>query len=90
LLQRELLHVIEHAAAEVSQQPVAGYNVKAEDAKPKPARRANANEGGKLTLDELWARARRLGSPMPSESADIVRRDRDARLAAVSDSVLPG
>lgn len=34
---------------------------------------------GKLTLDELWRHARKLGAPSPAESADLIRRDRDAR-----------
>jgi plasmid stability protein len=34
---------------------------------------------GKLSLDELWQRARKLGAGTPSESADLIRRDRDAR-----------
>jgi plasmid stability protein len=34
---------------------------------------------GKLSLDELWQRARKLGASMPSESVDLIRRDRDAR-----------
>lgn len=33
---------------------------------------------GKLTLDALWQRARKLGAGMPSESSAIVRGDRDA------------
>lgn len=33
----------------------------------------------KLTLDELWKRARQLGAGMPAESTDIIRSDRDAR-----------
>lgn len=33
---------------------------------------------GKLTLDALWQRARKLGATMPSESSTIVRVDRDA------------
>jgi plasmid stability protein len=34
---------------------------------------------GKLSLEELWRRARELGAASPSESADLIRRDRDAR-----------
>ncbi len=33
---------------------------------------------GKLSLDALWQRARKLGAMMPSESSAIVRVDRDA------------
>jgi hypothetical protein len=33
---------------------------------------------GKLGLDALWQRARKLGAGMPSEASAIVRADRDA------------
>jgi plasmid stability protein len=38
-----------------------------------------AIHGRRLTLRELWERARRLGSKSPSESAAIVRALRDER-----------
>jgi hypothetical protein len=33
----------------------------------------------RLSLDELWQRAHKLGASMSSESAALIRRDRDAR-----------
>jgi plasmid stability protein len=33
---------------------------------------------GKLSLKELWQRARKLGEASPAESAALIRRDRDA------------
>ena len=78
--QRELLLILEAALAppapgvlEPLPQP---YVVKASASKiagtiaPKGA--------GKLTLEQLWQRARKLGAAC-DESADIIRRDRDAR-----------
>lgn len=86
-LQKELLSIIEAAAGEqigvaypgVSEPEHARYNVQ-----PAPARRgksAGAGQAGKLTLDQLWQRARKLGTGGAAESADIIRRDRDARSA---------
>ena len=80
-LQRELLCIIEAAARE----DVAGGV-----AEPRPEPYAIArvsqpkSEGrksrGRLSLDELWERARRLGGPIPGEPATgIIRRDRDER-----------
>lgn len=84
-LQRELLLIIERAAD-------AGANVgTAEPAHPvyhapanhtaKTSRRTQSSKSsaGRLSLDALWQRARKLGASMPAESADLVRRDRDAR-----------
>lgn len=34
---------------------------------------------GRLTLEQLWQRARKLGAGFPSESAAIARADRDDR-----------
>ncbi|WP_422298225.1 FitA-like ribbon-helix-helix domain-containing protein [Candidatus Binatus sp.] len=33
----------------------------------------------RLTVDELWQRARRLGPPTPGDSTKMIREDRDAR-----------
>jgi plasmid stability protein len=83
-LQRELLVMLEHAASEWTipsegrepeghhrRRDVRGKNVRPESRKPPAA--------GRLTLAELWQRARDLGGPSASESVDIIRRDRDAR-----------
>jgi hypothetical protein len=35
--------------------------------------------GKRLTLDELWERARRLGPPSKSEAAALIRKLRDER-----------
>lgn len=43
-----------------------------------PANTEPQHHAGKLGLDALWQRARKLGAPMPSESSAIVRADRDA------------
>lgn len=80
-LQRELLCILEAAAGEGAAGHVA-------EPDPKPyaiARAAQSKIGGRkgrgrLTLDELWERARRLGGPIAGEpSASIIRRDRDER-----------
>ena len=33
----------------------------------------------RLTVDELWQEARRLGPPVPGDSTKMIREDRDAR-----------
>ncbi len=43
------------------------------------ARATRSAPTGKLSLEELWRRARKLGAASPSESADLIRRERDAR-----------
>lgn len=78
-LQGELLAILESAvfegAAQV-RQPEAQY-------RPAPAadRASDATpaRGERMTLEELWARSRRLGPPSQSESAAIVRAQRDER-----------
>lgn len=77
-LQRELLSILEAAAlAEAGPDRVA---------EPRPAPYSKSapvrgrSKGDRLTLDELWERARRLGGPIPGESAaSLIRRDRDER-----------
>lgn len=90
-LQRELLLIVERAADEdVScafrepEHPVyhlaggkAGKASSAVSSRKLP--RATPSDSGKLTLEALWQRARDLGGQMPGESAEIIRRDRDAR-----------
>lgn len=80
-LQRELLCILEAAA----RQDVAGGVA---EPRPKSHAIAQAPESprqgrkskGRLSLDELWERARRLGGPIAGEPAtSIVRRDRDER-----------
>lgn len=87
-LQRELMLIIERVATgEYSQGLPAAVarptrNRKEQIAKgghvaPAPIRRGQMI--GKLDIEQLWQRARRLGMPMPDESAAIIRHDRDAR-----------
>lgn len=80
-LQRELLCILESAAAEEGQGRVAEPGSRRYVAVPVSAPRVGARRHkGRLSLDELWERARRLGGPIAGEaSASIVRRDRDAR-----------
>lgn len=78
-LQQELLCILETAAADVQStatiaEPAPPTHV------PKPATRAGEKTGSRLTLEELWARARKLGGPVQGESsAALIRADRDAR-----------
>lgn len=86
--QQELLLILERAVVgpaggdpRVQDPAPAVYRVgrgevprKARSAKPVASRPS----GGKLSLDALWRRARKLGSRTPSEAAAIVRADRDA------------
>jgi plasmid stability protein len=89
-LQRELLLIIERAVAGDDEiawlvaSPAPVYDARSKvGASGIKARRqstaAAAKESRKLSLQELWQRARSLGAPMPGESADLIRRDRDAR-----------
>ena len=80
-LQRELLLIVERAASEEPSAPIVAEPVPAYSsvrARKASRVRGSAREG-RLTLEELWQRARALGSTTPSESAAIVRSDRDAR-----------
>lgn len=80
-LQRELLCILEAAAAECGAGRVAEPGVKpyASGHVPQP-RGGSRRAKGRLSLDELWERARRLSDPIPGEPAtSIVRRDRDER-----------
>ncbi len=94
-LQRELLLVLEQTAALGTAEPIpagdraleparAVYKVRgvrSQGARAEPRRdsESKSTPAGKLSLGELWQRARRLGAPNPAESADLIRRDRDAR-----------
>lgn len=79
-LQQELLLIAEAAAgggSRVAEPPAPVYAPPAEKARDKPASRSPGDQ--RLSLDELWRRAARLGAAMPSESTAIVRTDRDGR-----------
>jgi antitoxin FitA len=94
-LQRELLLILEQTAALGAAEPVPGddravgparaaYKVRivpssGGHAESRRVSGSKSTPAGKLSLDELWRRARRLGAPSPAESADLIRRDRDAR-----------
>ncbi len=82
-LQGELLRLLEAAAAEpllAVREPAAPFQV----VKPTSATKRGTTPEGRLTLAQAWERSRRImaaaSTPATSgESADIVRRDRDAR-----------
>jgi len=38
-----------------------------------------ATSPGRLTVEELWQEARRLGPPTPGDSTKMIRQDRDNR-----------
>lgn len=74
-LQRELLLILEDAAALRVSEPAAPAWL------PTPMHRSartRSRKDTRLSLEELWQRARKLGAGMASESAAIVRKDRDA------------
>jgi plasmid stability protein len=81
-LQRELLSILEAAAT------TDGGSTRVAEPRPTPyaasgSGRAVGRDGaraGRLTLDELWQRARQFGGPIAGESAtSLIRRDRDER-----------
>lgn len=82
-LQGELLRLLEAAAAEpllAVREPTAPFKV----AKSVAVKQRGTAPAERLTLAAAWERSRRImaGSPSPApagESAEIVRRDRDAR-----------
>jgi plasmid stability protein len=79
-LQGELMAILEEAVlqgAQLARQPEPPpYAVKP---LVKSSSKAVPVHGKRLTLGELWERARRLGPPSRSESAAIVRKLRDER-----------
>ena len=79
-LQGELMAILEEAvlqgAPQARQPEPPPYAVKPS---AKTASKAVLAHGKRLTLGELWERARRLGPPSKSESAAIVRKLRDER-----------
>lgn len=83
--QQELILMLERAIddaapAGVREPAHAAYHAQASGAKKtsRAGKSAPLQLKGKLTLDALWQRARKLGAAMPSESSAIVRGDRDA------------
>jgi len=79
-LQGELMAILEEAllqgAPQARQPEPPPYAVKPSARTPSEAVPVH---GKRLTLGELWERARRLGPPSKSESAAIVRKLRDER-----------
>lgn len=82
-LQQETLALLEAAvapgAARVAEPAPSTYH-----SIPKRRSKSSASASatvppGRLTMEQIWARARRLGEPSPPESAAIIRADRDAR-----------
>jgi plasmid stability protein len=81
-LQCELLCILEAAAmaedasARVAEPRQASYG----SLKSKRAVAPGRKPLGRLTLEQLWERARRFGAPFPGESStSLIRRDRDER-----------
>lgn len=77
-LQRELLVIAEEVAGQTGSRVTEPAPPAYVPTRGKAATKASAS-GGRLNLDQLWQRARRLGSSHPAESTAIVRADRDAR-----------
>jgi plasmid stability protein len=83
-LQQELLTIAEQAAASVHAvgiaEPAPAYVPARGRASAAKATKRGADQGRRLSLDELWRRARALGARGGGESSTaIVRRERDAR-----------
>lgn len=91
-LQRELLLIVERAAAAGGAAAVVDCSAISEPGAPVYVRRSRDigsevprsgrtphERAGRMSLEELWRRARELGAPMQSESTGIIRHDRDAR-----------
>jgi plasmid stability protein len=79
-LQGELMAILEEAVSQGAPQarqpeppPYAVKPTVKASSKTVPA------HGKRLTLDELWERARRLGPPSKSEAAALIRKLRDER-----------
>jgi hypothetical protein len=79
-LQGELMAILEDAvsqgAPQARQPEPPPYTVKPS---AKTTAKAPPVHGKRLTLGELWERARRLGPPAKSESAALIRKLRDER-----------
>jgi plasmid stability protein len=83
-LQKELLSIMEQAVDYGNASAMTLHPRVAEPAQTVCAVQADRRSGrkaasGRLTLEQLWQRARKLGAGMNGESAAIIRRDRDAR-----------
>ncbi|HET7656465.1 MAG TPA: hypothetical protein VFK18_05715 [Luteimonas sp.] len=83
-LQQELLALLEASALEgpastplriAEPAPAADYEV----SRPRKRRPATPAAEARLSLEQLWERARRLGPASAQESTSLIRRDRDAR-----------
>lgn len=87
-LQKELLVIMEGAATQGAAFAGAPWHGVTEPSAPiyqansavlrLHGKRPDKSGSGRLTLEQLWQHARKLGAAMPAESTDIVRRDRDA------------
>jgi plasmid stability protein len=84
-LQRELLLILEEAHGGESAPHATGVAIREPGPTTyrkrdvRPRNDAMGGVSGRLSLAELWERARRLGGASASESAALIRRDRDAR-----------
>lgn len=83
-LQKELLSIMEQAVDYGNASAMTMHPRVAEPAHAayavQPARKSGRKVvSDRLTLEQLWQRARKLGAGMNGESAAIIRRDRDAR-----------
>jgi len=81
-LQRELLCILEASALSEAGPDRVAEPVPLPYAKSAPGRTPGRRrrKADRLTLDELWERARRLGDPIPDEpAASVIRQDRDER-----------
>ena len=76
-LQGELMVILTDAVAQ--QTPPVAAEPETPAYRVKRKAKAPAAHGKRLTLHELWERARRLSAKSPSESAEIVRKLRDDR-----------
>lgn len=87
--QQELLLMLERAVENASPAGVAeptravyrtGAAKRGQAVRPSRTNKSDPSQpnAGKLSLEALWQRARKLGTGMPSESSAIVRADRDA------------
>lgn len=78
-LQQEMLALLE-AAAEPGPLRIAEPEPSTYVTAPRRRGKATPVEpSGRLTMEQLWQRARQLGEPSQQESTAIIRADRDAR-----------
>ncbi len=83
-LQQELLALLEASALEgatstplriAEPAPAANYEV----SRPRKRKPSVTATQARLSLEQLWERARKLGPASAQESTALIRRDRDAR-----------